>query len=757
MKEGGDLLLIRSQAWRGDRIDIAKLMLKKVNTTLTTMSKCSDPLLTEELSDLLFEIGKDLIAKAQWADAFFWLEAAYNKLAAQNPETLSSQAGDLKVYVMHSMVKCLTHQESEAGRRRAWTIVQELYNQYGDKLIVLQLKLDLLATEPTPKVEDYRATLCQIASFIHLTDSNVDNILHHIHKLKAWDAVMTHAVLHKFLKERLLGGDRQLWLEKTLITVVWSCATSEDFPEVLAALKNTLDIANDPKKAISVSVTHAAQVLLWKRIEVAYNQEKYDIAESWCRLSLHNIFRSSGSMNVGKLQRKLLLCFLGMSTAIKSLEVFATMSEATKSDPSTQYLLYKAALQLQDTDMAAQCLNNIHNSSTKNGSLLYACVLEAQRIGDEGQIITTLQRVVEKLNYSRTTGVHLPALLRCNAHLLMRSLDRLTDDAIDCLCKVFEVAATQAEQSRRRNDDSLFTIDELDWFSRNCYNLSLKVCHSWPPKQTLRVLQAALKLIDIYPADLEPAILADLSLRRLFCDFVLCSVCVHLARNEDDVESQLQHYLLVRHSVSDWRSHRPHQESRLEGGAQYDLALKYKTLLAYDFEAAARLNSWDDLSKIIAEYQDCKDIQVFAKLADIVLASEAPSAIVVNSLQQIINATWEIRTIDIAKLSRWIRCLIAKALNSDAGTAERTLHQAVNIVENTTKVDEEGAQYPAEELEWLATTIFNRAIDFYCSSQDAECRRWAEQALVLGRLCNDGGLLHGVLQDKFQSLDWQNR
>ena len=46
-------------------------------------------------------------------------------------------------------------------------------------------------------------------------------------------------------------------------------------------------------------------------------------------------------------------------------------------------------------------------------------------------------------------------------------------------------------------------------------------------------------------------------------------------------------------------------------------------------------------------------------------------------------------------------------------------------------------QYPEEELEWLATTTFNRAIDFYCASDEVACKRWAERALTLAGLFDD--------------------
>ena len=62
--------------------------------------------------------------------------------------------------------------------------------------------------------------------------------------------------------------------------------------------------------------------------------------------------------------------------------------------------------------------------------------------------------------------------------------------------------------------------------------------------------------------------------------------------------------------------------------------------------------------------------------------------------------------------------------------------------------------YPPEELEWLATTAFNRAIDFYCTSQDVKCRLWAERAIILSSLCDDRGTLHEILQVKYQGLSW---
>ena len=727
---------------------------------LISADRTRDFRLIEELSDLLLEIGKDLSQKSQWINASFWLEAAHDAITNHDLGALSSDTGELRASIMHALIKALINQGGDHNRERAWNHFRALSIDYGDKLIVLLLNLELIATETAPSAEEYQRAVDKIIEMVHLTESNIATVTLHVHKLKQFNSSMAHETLFKFMTNRLLGGDCQSWFEKVLVTIIWNLATAADVPDALETMSQVLDdVEARSGMNLTPSATHAAQIMLWKRIEAAYSQENYALAERWCHLSLHNIFSQSGSMNVGKLQRKLILCALAMNNANKAWSVVSKMSELNKNDLSTQYLLYKCAIRCHDAEMASQCFNHICTTlsvdANKDATLIYACILEAQREGDQDQIVIALQQVLEQFSYTAPSEAHLPALLRCTARLLMRSSEDLQGDAVDSLCKIFGGAAIQAKRSREQVNDKVFTINELDWFSRNCYNLSLKICGIWPPQYTLRLMQAAVKFIDIYPSDLEPAVLADLSLRRLFCNFVLCSLSVHLARTEDNYESQLQHYLSSRRFVAEWRSHLPDQLSRLEGGARSDLIYKHATLISYDFEAAARLKAWDDFEKIIAECQSCDNIKVYAILADIVLACEAPTEVPIMSLQQIVNDIWQIEDNDIEKLSRWIRCIASQTINSDNKKTEAFLDQVVTIVEDANKG--QGKKYPAEELEWLATTTFNRAVDFYGSSQDAECHHWAGKALFLAALCNDGGVLHSLLQRNFQSLVLQDK
>ncbi|SLM35896.1 Tetratricopeptide-like helical domain [Lasallia pustulata] len=124
----------------------------------------------------------------------------------------------------------------------------------------------------------------------------------------------------------------------------------------------------------------------------------------------------------------------------------------------------------------------------------------------------------------------------------------------------------------------------------------------------------------------------------------------------------------------------------------------------------------------------------------------------ITTLQQIINVTWRLQGIDIAKLSRWIRCLVRLAIPSTPDIAEHLLDQAITLAKDATT---KSTPYPPVELEWLATTTFNRAVDFYCAGEDAACRRWADRALQLATSYPDEGAFRKVLQEKYLALTWE--
>jgi hypothetical protein len=70
-------------------------------------------------------------------------------------------------------------------------------------------------------------------------------------------------------------------------------------------------------------------------------------------------------------------------------------------------------------------------------------------------------------------------------------------------------------------------------------------------------------------------------------------------------------------------------------------------------------------------------------------------------------------------------------------------------------MDEQNSdRYPPVELEWLATTAFNFAVDYYVQENDDKAKIWAEKALSLTEWAEDGGGLKKSLMEKYSALVW---
>lgn len=187
-------------------------------------------------------------------------------------------------------------------------------------------------------------------------------------------------------------------------------------------------------------------------------------------------------------------------------------------------------------------------------------------------------------------------------------------------------ASNQAQRSER--DDSTatrFDINEVEWFSKNSYNLAVKHCADWEPPFVIRLLKCCILFIDLYPADIGRQTMEDISLRRLFCDYLATVVLVAQARVEDNIETQLQKYLLLRGHVSSYDKNVQEKLQQLEGEPAADLLKKLSVLISYDFEAAVQLKAWDDLTEVIVKADICKSMKVYEVMADCILSCDAPT------------------------------------------------------------------------------------------------------------------------------------
>ncbi|KAL1391665.1 meiosis protein SPO22/ZIP4 like-domain-containing protein [Phyllosticta capitalensis] len=808
-------ILRTALAWKQSKLDVAEYFYSK--SGLDPSRLC--PETAEMLTDILFEIGKDQLRRKECEKAVKWLDRAYNVIGEQSLEALTNDAGELRLAVLNYLIQAHLKLKSPHAKEKASGLIDMLEMNNGDPMVVSLLRLDLLTSEETPDAEHYHDALDRMMKQVVLTDPNFRTIIHHIHRLTKWKPELALKALDGLLYSRLFEQENKSWIEKAIMTRIW--VTVESNQPDTKALSELLDHANQYMgEPLTAPATHASQTILWKRIEGYCKQGHHQEAEELSRLALHPVFAKSGEQNQAKIARKSILCAIARRDWTTARETFFQMSESGRKEPLTRLLMYKVALQEHDQPFAAECLDVVCSQSGADATILYACVMDAQGAEDKQSTILALQKVLEKYDYSPPSGVHLPALLRCTARMLVNEIEVPNsphDDLMDQLENLFHGAASQADKQKQGEGGKrcpVFPKEELEWFSRNIYN----IC------RLISFLDSCIKFTSLLQntesSEAASSMPADITLRLLIAHFIAGSSSVVLARSSDSIPDSINAYASVTHHSKAYRtllaSHM--RVSDLGDASRADLFSKRAQLLRHELEAALKTHNWDNLDALFAECLDHDSAHKtrggeqtwyahhLATLADLALnvhaelckhdskpsdeasAPPLPSTVqhrrrILDVLQRIINASWQLNRSDasstvhkeMAHLSRWLRCLFQLALatpsllpsntngiaasssssssSSPDDIALSCVHQATSIA-STHSPSSSSSLYPQDELEWLATTAYNHAVDFYCAENDAKCKVWGEAAVGLagaGRK-SDGGRLEGVLRRKLADL-----
>lgn len=118
------------------------------------------------------------------------------------------------------------------------------------------------------------------------------------------------------MKIRLFREEKEPWIEKSVITRIWLSTSDAHAESALEQLQQTFDtVLQESNFSLSAPATHAAQTLLWRKVEEAAAQKQHCTTEFWCRLCLHPLFEKAGAQNKAKIMRYRLLsrCLLTVS------------------------------------------------------------------------------------------------------------------------------------------------------------------------------------------------------------------------------------------------------------------------------------------------------------------------------------------------------------------------------------------------------------------------------------------------------------
>jgi hypothetical protein len=269
----------------------------------------------------------------------------------------------------------------------------------------------------------------------------------------------------------------------------------------------------------------------------------------------------------------------------------------------------------------------------------------------------------------------------------------------------------------------------------------------------------------------------EISLKSLFCHFVIAAGLVALARAEDGAEQKLQNYLVMRRHIGSFETELELRVLELNEDCQRDMLRRLSRLLVFDFEGAAALKKWEALGGIVRRAQPCESVAAYQAMGDCLLRSAAPPQFLFSAMRGIISEMSVLEQADFSRLTKYIRCLFQAMLPVSEDRALQLVGEVVVMAEEASGRGKMG-DWPDSEVQWLASTAHNHAVGLWAAAPANEAKgdatrhaawveayravvdrykKWSGQALELARFVPDEGKLAGFMEEQYQELEAQDR
>lgn len=750
-------LLRIAHACKSDQGAVAEHFFGKVD--VSELAKTVN--LAEKAADLFHEAGKAFASQRAAQDAVKWCERALVALDSCDVEQLSQNGAELRLAVASTLVEVVTMHPEPSLHQRVVSLIGQLETVHGlgNRMAVWLLRFKLLIAAPDLGEQGLSKVLSQVIRLAVLTNKSFKIIMQAIHKTRRRHVGCAIAALKELIIDRLVpdanasqddNDPAQERLERASVTYTLFASDQSEQPAsaLIASFAVMFDTLSRHNLAFTAKATHAAQTLIWKATGAADDEE---VASAWCRLLRHPIFDSAGQLNKARIGRKAMVMAMARGDMQEAREAFYQMPAGAQNDDASRYLAFKLALRESDYELAQESLNLVSRHSHNDPEYLYACVLEAQQSGMRMMAVAALQALLDQ----QPPGIHLPSLLRCTARLLIAELEtqsRSLNEAMEEVVLVFENAARNTKALRQGPDEQWRT--EVQWWSKNAYNLALRLCADIHPEHLVRLLAVCTGFLNHLPKD-DGVVHGDGALhRRMSCHFLSATALVVLARSEDEgSQYALQCYTQCRRDIATYMEHT--EKINFVNTGPKDIYSRAFELLKFDLECILKLHQWKELDVALQKLLDFKHADRWETLIDLVLVIHDHAKVSASSssstameripelLQKCVNESWK-KDKDIVKMSRWLRLTFTIHVEDErADFALTILQQAATIAQRGSQGSTE--RYPDGELQFLAISAFNRAIDLLSAGDKLATEQWITGAMELARYAEDNGALHANL------------
>ncbi|KAG6011236.1 hypothetical protein E4U43_008460 [Claviceps pusilla] len=753
-------------SWQEDCPDVAEHMYSKTDALHEFLDVDS----AEFLADMIQRVGSALISRNTIDLGLTWLQRAYSILRSR-AEKLTTQGRNLYLAICNDLISCLCPGSLFENLEEAEAIIQQTQPVLGDNPIWCHWRLRANEFEHNDGICDEKQYSEALKGLI-LNAESQENMFFlvwtHVKNIRRRSPARAAKLLTQLLLQPDLNAPcigRVLFLR---ISIMSDKTTRDEECEDIAGVINRIE-EQIPTSTIPPLTLELCHSLIWNMTKTASTLEQFDLVQFWCELALRPLFRCTAIRGIDRFFRKLLLCGMRRNELhIHDYETDVVPSFCGDDVSLTHYLSFKAASLSWDRELGCKSLRKLASTTDvhKGQELLYASLSRVGLGPDRELILSILQYLLESCFGPGAETVNLPLLLRCTIRVL-RMAEQDESEKIQGMndanlashtCSLFEMAAKYAvHDAANAMANRRFTIQDLDWFHHNSYNLGVLRSSDWESHFSIRILNACLTFATCYPTDIavSQTKAAELALTTLRCHFVISASLLKQARIDDDAPSRLQHYRVLRRHITEFGTTLHNTSLSFDAHTHHDLKIKYTTLLVYDFEAAISLSQFAVLRSMIDWQRPLGNVEAYKAMGDILLQSSTPAEkqVFLDMLKRIVNEIFALEVFDAVKLAKYLRCLFHVLLPKNDAVALGVLDHLIQVSLESKAV---GTPLPTVQLEWFVARAFNHALDHYVQFQEESCRIWASKAMELAQSTQDGGVLAETLQARFEQLRFQS-
>ncbi|KAK5953227.1 hypothetical protein OHC33_005795 [Knufia fluminis] len=246
--------------WRRHRADLAD----RHYSSLLNMPYRLQEADAEKIVDLLFEIGRECLSQQDIHSAISWLERAMHMMNADG--AYDSFAGsDLRLNVMHCLAQALSALPDHDDAVRARDILKQLEKEYGAKLPILLLSLEVACNQHELDSDTISNQLEGIIHTAHLIEANHRLIMYYIQQLTSASPLHATRCLKHYLLQRLIPEGNFDWTEKSIVSYI-AMHSTQDFSgsaPVVQGLEQELGVFSEAMKcSLGPVAAQAAHVLV---------------------------------------------------------------------------------------------------------------------------------------------------------------------------------------------------------------------------------------------------------------------------------------------------------------------------------------------------------------------------------------------------------------------------------------------------------------------------------------------------------------